>query len=108
TDVDSGAAGCQFRPAAQAGTKAVALGGGSAGEEAAVPGLRGTHAAHRPAIDARRANADVEAPVETRIVGEQRGVAGIGVGKHEAIMRRRPADDSPFSDTVFEARRGRA
>jgi hypothetical protein len=96
--VDHRVARCELGTATQARPVALRFGGRGAREEAAVALERRPRGADRAAIDARRAHADEEAPVEARIVGAQRAVALGGLEDHGRIIAWAAAGRSPFSD----------
>jgi len=96
----------QLGAAFHAGPKALGLGLRRGREEAAVLTPRQAHAADRAAVDAGRSDANIEPPVEARVMRLQRGVGGIGGQKgkgHAASLGAGRCRSWPFSDICLRA-----
>ena len=90
-DVPLGRARRQVGPATPAGPETCALRCGRGDEERDVLALRRGRRAGRPAVDAGRADAGVEDPVEAAVASLHRAVAAVGVAQDLAAVGGRRA-----------------
>jgi hypothetical protein len=96
--IDHRVAGRELRPAAQARPETPRTRPRRRSGRSGSCGAARLRGAHRAAVDARRADAHEEAPVEAGVVGAERAVALVGVEEHGAIIRPHAGPRSPFSD----------
>ena len=97
--------GSDLGAAAQAGSKPRLLRGSRTFKETARRGPRFSRRANRPAINARRLDADKEKSVETGISGRQRSVAHIEVRNHTASLVQNRRTARRFRTEIFVGRR---